>query len=145
MCQLALSHSFLSLSCCKASKPAMEKRRRARINESLQELKALVLDGVNKNVRFTVILYLFIYLFIYYYYYFFFFFGGDHHTLWSRVVVLRVLEYMYGALFCFRTLLTHEKVLDYSLVSLKVLDWNSLQPIETRDKYFAICHQFSIG
>ncbi|XP_038078307.1 protein deadpan-like [Patiria miniata] len=33
----------------KASKPAMEKRRRARINESLQQLKALVLDGLNKN------------------------------------------------------------------------------------------------
>ncbi|XP_022090493.1 transcription factor HES-4-B-like [Acanthaster planci] len=33
----------------KASKPAMEKRRRARINESLQQLKALVLDGINKN------------------------------------------------------------------------------------------------
>ncbi|XP_071805971.1 uncharacterized protein [Asterias amurensis] len=33
----------------KASKPAMEKRRRARINESLLQLKSLVLDGLNKN------------------------------------------------------------------------------------------------
>ena len=33
-----------------ASKPIMEKRRRARINESLNELKALILEAVRKDV-----------------------------------------------------------------------------------------------
>jgi len=33
-----------------ASKPIMEKRRRARINESLNELKTLILEAMKKDV-----------------------------------------------------------------------------------------------
>lgn len=33
-----------------ANKPLMERKRRARINSSLTELKALVLDGMKKDV-----------------------------------------------------------------------------------------------
>lgn len=33
-----------------ASKPIMEKRRRARINESLNELKSLILEAMKKDV-----------------------------------------------------------------------------------------------
>lgn len=35
----------------KSSKPIMEKRRRARINESLGQLKTLILDALKKDVR----------------------------------------------------------------------------------------------
>ena len=35
-----------------AKKPLMEKLRRARINDSLNELKSLVLDALNKDVSF---------------------------------------------------------------------------------------------
>lgn len=38
---------FLSL---KSSKPIMEKRRRARINDSLGQLKTLILDALKKDV-----------------------------------------------------------------------------------------------
>lgn len=34
----------------RATKPIMEKRRRARINTSLNELKSLILDALNKDV-----------------------------------------------------------------------------------------------
>lgn len=34
----------------KSSKPIMEKRRRARINESLSQLKTLILDALKKDV-----------------------------------------------------------------------------------------------
>lgn len=34
----------------KSSKPIMEKRRRARINESLGQLKTLILDALKKDV-----------------------------------------------------------------------------------------------
>lgn len=34
----------------RATKPIMEKRRRARINSSLNELKSLILDALNKDV-----------------------------------------------------------------------------------------------
>lgn len=34
------------------NKPIMEKRRRARINQCLNELKALILDATNKDVSF---------------------------------------------------------------------------------------------
>lgn len=37
-----------------AKKPQMEKLRRARINESLNELKSLVLDAMKKDVRLQV-------------------------------------------------------------------------------------------
>lgn len=32
-------------------KPIMEKKRRARINQSLNEIKALILEALNKDVR----------------------------------------------------------------------------------------------
>ena len=35
----------------KNTKPLMEKRRRERINRSLEELKNLILDQTNHNVR----------------------------------------------------------------------------------------------
>lgn len=35
----------------KSSKPIMEKRRRARINESLGQLKTLIMDALKKDVR----------------------------------------------------------------------------------------------
>jgi len=35
----------------KAKKPLMEKMRRARINDSLNELKSLILEALNKDVR----------------------------------------------------------------------------------------------
>ena len=38
----------------KSSKPIMEKRRRARINESLGHLKTLILDALKKDVRRTI-------------------------------------------------------------------------------------------
>lgn len=44
--------SVFSLS-LKSSKPIMEKRRRARINESLGQLKTLILDALKKDVRTT--------------------------------------------------------------------------------------------
>lgn len=34
----------------KAKKPLMEKMRRARINDSLNELKSLILEALNKDV-----------------------------------------------------------------------------------------------
>lgn len=37
-----------------SSKPIMEKRRRARINESLGQLKTLILDALKKDVRFSL-------------------------------------------------------------------------------------------
>ena len=36
-----------------SSKPIMEKRRRARINESLGQLKTLILDALKKDVSLT--------------------------------------------------------------------------------------------
>lgn len=36
--------------CFQSSKPIMEKRRRARINESLGQLKTLILDALKKDV-----------------------------------------------------------------------------------------------
>lgn len=41
------SFFFFSL---QSSKPIMEKRRRARINESLSQLKTLILDALKKDV-----------------------------------------------------------------------------------------------
>lgn len=35
----------------KSSKPIMEKRRRARINESLGQLKTLIMEALKKDVR----------------------------------------------------------------------------------------------
>lgn len=37
-----------------SSKPIMEKRRRARINESLGQLKTLILDALKKDVSFSL-------------------------------------------------------------------------------------------
>lgn len=44
-----LTYSFLFLS-FQSTKPIMEKRRRARINNSLSELKNLILDALKKDV-----------------------------------------------------------------------------------------------
>ena len=40
----------------KSSKPLMEKRRRARINQSLNELKNLILEAMKKDVSKNVML-----------------------------------------------------------------------------------------
>lgn len=40
----------------RATKPIMEKRRRARINNSLNELKNLILEALNKDVSVSSIL-----------------------------------------------------------------------------------------
>jgi len=48
-CNAILSFRFFSS--LKSSKPIMEKRRRARINESLGQLKTLILDALKKDVR----------------------------------------------------------------------------------------------
>lgn len=44
-----LTYNFLFLS-FQSTKPIMEKRRRARINNSLSELKNLILDALKKDV-----------------------------------------------------------------------------------------------
>ena len=44
---MILTCFFFSL---QSSKPMMEKRRRARINQSLNELKALILEAMKKDV-----------------------------------------------------------------------------------------------
>ena len=41
-----------------SSKPLMEKRRRARINQSLNELKNLILEAMKKDVSKNVMCYL---------------------------------------------------------------------------------------
>lgn len=41
---------FLVVFLLQSSKPQMEKRRRARINDSLGQLKALILEATNKDV-----------------------------------------------------------------------------------------------
>lgn len=41
-----------------SSKPIMEKRRRARINESLSQLKTLILDALKKDVSGEMLLFL---------------------------------------------------------------------------------------
>lgn len=43
--------------CSQSNKPIMEKRRRARINNSLNDLKTLVLESMKKDVSITVLLY----------------------------------------------------------------------------------------
>lgn len=46
-----ISKTFFFFFYFKSSKPIMEKRRRARINESLGQLKTLILDALKKDVR----------------------------------------------------------------------------------------------
>lgn len=42
--------------CSQSNKPIMEKRRRARINNSLNDLKTLVLESMKKDVSIIIIL-----------------------------------------------------------------------------------------
>lgn len=49
-----LSCKFMMLFILQSSKPIMEKRRRARINESLGQLKTLILDALKKDVSFRL-------------------------------------------------------------------------------------------
>lgn len=44
----------LYCSLLQSSKPIMEKRRRARINESLGQLKTLILDALKKDVSLNI-------------------------------------------------------------------------------------------
>lgn len=49
-------YSIYALYCLllQSSKPIMEKRRRARINESLGQLKTLILDALKKDVSLNI-------------------------------------------------------------------------------------------
>jgi Helix-loop-helix DNA-binding domain len=44
------NNRFFFLSSLQSNKPIMEKRRRARINNCLNELKTLILDAMKKDV-----------------------------------------------------------------------------------------------
>lgn len=46
----------LSFSFAQSNKPIMEKRRRARINNCLNELKTLILDATKKDVSFIAMI-----------------------------------------------------------------------------------------
>lgn len=48
--KLVTNFVSLSLSFLQSNKPIMEKRRRARINNCLNELKTLILDATKKDV-----------------------------------------------------------------------------------------------
>lgn len=47
---MIFNDAFIVFFFLKAKKPLMEKMRRARINDSLNELKSLILEALNKDV-----------------------------------------------------------------------------------------------
>lgn len=56
ICDWGTTYLYRIVCSLQSSKPIMEKRRRARINESLGQLKTLILDALKKDVSKTRIL-----------------------------------------------------------------------------------------
>lgn len=61
---MVLLFIFTNNFCLQSNKPIMEKRRRARINNSLNDLKTLVLESMKKDVS-IIIFFLSIFYIIY--------------------------------------------------------------------------------